>query len=145
MKLHVFFSFSIKTTCYCFDLNNKWMYKWLKHIKKYIWSDKWITKKKKIKTFDSLKLLRYIIILNLNFVHVFYHGNCFYILGLSVIYLLGLLFILFQSYDTIKSIMYWFYPDLIDFRIDTEKVKCISFWFFSGLVIIKNKNKIISV
>lgn len=46
----------------------------------------------------------------------------FIILGLSVIYLLGLLFILFQSYDTIKGIMYWFYPDLIDFRIDTEKV-----------------------
>ncbi|XP_035209762.1 phosphatidylserine synthase 1-like [Stegodyphus dumicola] len=43
------------------------------------------------------------------------------VFGLSVIYLLGLLFILFQSYDTVKGIMYWFYPDLVDFRIDTEK------------------------
>ncbi|GFU10568.1 phosphatidylserine synthase 1 [Nephila pilipes] len=43
------------------------------------------------------------------------------VFGVSVVYLLVLLFILFQSYDTVKSIMYWFYPELIDFKIDTEK------------------------
>ncbi|CAL1281479.1 unnamed protein product [Larinioides sclopetarius] len=43
------------------------------------------------------------------------------VFGVSVVYLLVLLFILFQSYDTVKSIMYWFYPDLVHFRIDSEK------------------------
>jgi phosphatidylserine synthase 1 len=44
------------------------------------------------------------------------------VFGLSVIYLMGLLYILFQNYQTVKSIMYWFYPDLKTFRIDLEKV-----------------------
>jgi len=44
------------------------------------------------------------------------------VFGLSVIYLMGLLYILFQNYQTVKSIMYWFYPDLKSFRIDLEKV-----------------------
>ncbi|XP_022258316.1 phosphatidylserine synthase 1-like [Limulus polyphemus] len=43
------------------------------------------------------------------------------VFGLSVLYLMSLLFILFQNYKTVKSIMYWFYPDLIAFKIDTEK------------------------
>ena len=44
------------------------------------------------------------------------------IFGLSVLYLMGLLYILFQNYRTVKSIMYWFYPDLESFTIDSEKV-----------------------
>ncbi|RWS31516.1 phosphatidylserine synthase 1-like protein [Leptotrombidium deliense] len=43
------------------------------------------------------------------------------VFGLSVLYLMTLLFILFQNYQTVKSIMYWFYPDLKGFRIATEK------------------------
>lgn len=43
------------------------------------------------------------------------------VFGLSVLYLMGLLFVLFQNYRTVKSIMYWFYPDLRDYRIDSEK------------------------
>ncbi|CAG2171434.1 unnamed protein product [Oppiella nova] len=43
------------------------------------------------------------------------------IFGLSVLYLMALLYILFQNYKTVKSIMYWFYPDLQSFRIDSEK------------------------
>lgn len=43
------------------------------------------------------------------------------VFGLSVLYLMGLLFLLFQNYNTVKSIMYWFYPDLKSFSIDHEK------------------------
>ncbi|XP_076349930.1 phosphatidylserine synthase-like isoform X2 [Tachypleus tridentatus] len=43
------------------------------------------------------------------------------VFGLSVLYLMSLLFILFQNYKTVKSIMYWFYPDLVTFKIDSEK------------------------
>ncbi|XP_042907356.1 phosphatidylserine synthase isoform X2 [Parasteatoda tepidariorum] len=43
------------------------------------------------------------------------------VFGVSVIYLLSLLFVLFQRYSTIKNIMYWFYPDLSQFKIDQEK------------------------
>lgn len=43
------------------------------------------------------------------------------VFGISVLYLLGLLFILFQNYQTVKNIIYWFYPDLKHFRIDLEK------------------------
>ncbi|KAI1305373.1 Phosphatidylserine synthase 1 [Halotydeus destructor] len=43
------------------------------------------------------------------------------VFGLSVLYLMVLLFILFQNYKTVKSIIYWFYPDLETFRIDSEK------------------------
>ncbi|XP_067133639.1 phosphatidylserine synthase-like [Centruroides vittatus] len=43
------------------------------------------------------------------------------VFGISVLYLMALLFLLFQNYHTVKSIMYWFYPDLIAFKIDTEK------------------------
>uniref|UniRef100_A0A6B0VD08 Phosphatidylserine synthase n=1 Tax=Ixodes ricinus TaxID=34613 RepID=A0A6B0VD08_IXORI len=44
------------------------------------------------------------------------------VFGLSVLYLMGLLFLLFQNYANIKSIMYWFYPELRNFSIDSEKV-----------------------
>ena len=44
------------------------------------------------------------------------------VFGLSVLYLMMLLFVLFQDYSTIKSIMYWFFPDLKAFSIDLEKV-----------------------
>lgn len=44
------------------------------------------------------------------------------VFGLSVLYLMGLLFLLFQNYQTVKNIMYWFYPDLKLFKIDHEKV-----------------------
>lgn len=43
------------------------------------------------------------------------------VFGVSVLYLLLLLLLLFQNYQTVKSIMYWFYPDLKDFHIDSEK------------------------
>nr|XP_046912044.1 phosphatidylserine synthase-like [Dermatophagoides farinae] len=43
------------------------------------------------------------------------------VFGISVLYLLSLIFILFQNYETVKSIMYWFYPDLKHFHIDSEK------------------------
>lgn len=43
------------------------------------------------------------------------------VFGLSVLYLMGLLFLLFQNYANIKSIMYWFYPELRNFTIDSEK------------------------
>lgn len=44
------------------------------------------------------------------------------VFGISVLYLMALLFILFQDYTTIKAIMYWFFPDLKAFSIDLEKV-----------------------
>lgn len=44
------------------------------------------------------------------------------VFGISVLYLLLIIFILFQNYHTVKAIMYWFYPDLKHFRIDSEKV-----------------------
>lgn len=44
------------------------------------------------------------------------------VFGMSVLYLMLLLFILFQKYQDVKSIVYWFYSDLESFRIDSEKV-----------------------
>ncbi|CAL8143590.1 unnamed protein product [Orchesella dallaii] len=43
------------------------------------------------------------------------------VFGLSVLYLLALVFILFQNYDTVKSIFYWIDPELRNFSIDNEK------------------------
>lgn len=48
------------------------------------------------------------------------------VFGISVLYLLTLIFILFQNYHTVKSMMYWFFPDLRDFHIDSEKVHLFS-------------------
>jgi phosphatidylserine synthase 1 len=57
------------------------------------------------------------------------------VFGLSVLYLVMLLFILFQSHETIKTIMYWFFPDLREFSIDAEKVSG-SFYFHFRLAIL---------
>lgn len=43
------------------------------------------------------------------------------VFGLSIFYLLALLFLLFQNYETAKHIINWFDPKLKDFRIDMDK------------------------
>ncbi|KAG1696137.1 Phosphatidylserine synthase 1 [Nymphon striatum] len=43
------------------------------------------------------------------------------VFGISALYLMVLVFVLFQKYETIKKTIYWFYPDLEDFHIDHEK------------------------
>lgn len=43
------------------------------------------------------------------------------VFGMSVLYLLGCLFILFQNYETVKNILYWFDPSLREFHIDMDK------------------------
>ncbi|XP_023720724.1 phosphatidylserine synthase 1 [Cryptotermes secundus] len=43
------------------------------------------------------------------------------VFGMSVLYLLGLLFLLFQSYKTVNGIMVWIDPSLKDFHIDMDK------------------------
>ncbi|CAH1369216.1 hypothetical protein MTP99_010690 [Tenebrio molitor] len=43
------------------------------------------------------------------------------VFGLSVLYLLGCLFILFQNYQTVKNILLWFDPSLKHFHIDMDK------------------------
>ncbi|KAJ8918419.1 hypothetical protein NQ315_008116 [Exocentrus adspersus] len=43
------------------------------------------------------------------------------VFGMSVLYLLGCLFILFQNYRTVKNILLWFDPKLKDFHIDMDK------------------------
>lgn len=44
------------------------------------------------------------------------------VFGASVLYLLALLFLLFQSYSTVYEIMYWIDPNLRNFHIDMDKV-----------------------
>ncbi|XP_014668788.1 PREDICTED: phosphatidylserine synthase 1-like isoform X2 [Priapulus caudatus] len=41
--------------------------------------------------------------------------------GISVLYLLLLQFILFQNLSDVRNMMWWLFPDLRHFRIDTEK------------------------
>lgn len=41
--------------------------------------------------------------------------------GLSVLYLVGLQFLMFQNYKTIMNIIYWFDPTLTDFHINMDK------------------------
>ncbi|PZC78808.1 phosphatidylserine synthase [Helicoverpa armigera] len=43
------------------------------------------------------------------------------VFGTSVLYLLALLFLLFQSYSTVYEIMYWIDPNLRNFHIDMDK------------------------
>ncbi|KAJ9593912.1 hypothetical protein L9F63_014672, partial [Diploptera punctata] len=43
------------------------------------------------------------------------------VFGMSVLYLLGLLFLLFQSYKTVNGILVWMDPSLKDFHIDMDK------------------------
>lgn len=44
------------------------------------------------------------------------------VFGMSVLYLLALLFLLFQSHSTVYEIMYWIDPELRNFHIDMDKV-----------------------
>lgn len=44
------------------------------------------------------------------------------VFGMSVLYLLSLIFLLFQSYSTVYDIMYWYDPKLRSFHIDMDKV-----------------------
>ncbi|XP_034827660.1 phosphatidylserine synthase [Maniola hyperantus] len=43
------------------------------------------------------------------------------VFGMSVLYLLALLFLLFQSHSTVYEIMYWIDPNLRNFHIDMDK------------------------
>ncbi|XP_026323292.1 phosphatidylserine synthase 1 [Hyposmocoma kahamanoa] len=43
------------------------------------------------------------------------------VFGMSVLYLLALLFLLFQSHSTVYEIMYWIDPELRNFHIDMDK------------------------
>lgn len=43
--------------------------------------------------------------------------------GVSVLYLLGLQFLMFQNYKSIMNILYWLDPSLRNFHIDMDKVK----------------------
>ncbi|KAB0797247.1 hypothetical protein PPYR_08241 [Photinus pyralis] len=43
------------------------------------------------------------------------------VFGLSVLYLLAILFLLFQNYKTVRSIFLWLDPNLANFHIDMEK------------------------
>ncbi|XP_067001534.2 phosphatidylserine synthase isoform X1 [Anabrus simplex] len=43
------------------------------------------------------------------------------VFGMSVLYLMALLFLLFQNYRTVKDILLWMDPSLKDFHIDMEK------------------------
>lgn len=44
------------------------------------------------------------------------------VFGLSVLYLLALLFLLFQNYKTVISILHWLDPNLKNFHINMDKV-----------------------
>lgn len=44
------------------------------------------------------------------------------VFGLSVLYLMLLVFCLFQDYKTVKQIIYWFDPGLKNFHIDMDRV-----------------------
>lgn len=43
------------------------------------------------------------------------------VFGLSVLYLIALLFLLFQNYKTVKEVILFVDPDLKNFHIDNEK------------------------
>lgn len=45
------------------------------------------------------------------------------IFGLSVLYLLFIIFLMFQNYKVIMEILYWFDPSLRNFNIDMDKVR----------------------
>lgn len=54
------------------------------------------------------------------------------VFGMSVLYCLALLFLLFQNYTTVRSIFFWLDPGLRDFHIDSEKeygVNCSDYTF----------------
>lgn len=43
------------------------------------------------------------------------------VFGCSILYLMGLLFMLFQNYETVKKILVWVDPSLASFHIDMDK------------------------
>ncbi|XP_063245103.1 phosphatidylserine synthase isoform X2 [Bacillus rossius redtenbacheri] len=43
------------------------------------------------------------------------------VFGMSVLYLMGLLFLLFQNFKTVNAVLFWIDPALRDFHIDKEK------------------------
>lgn len=45
--------------------------------------------------------------------------------GVSVLYLMFIIFLLFQSYKVIMEIFYWFDPNLRNFHIDMDKVNTV--------------------
>lgn len=45
------------------------------------------------------------------------------VFGLSVLYVLALLFLLFQNYKTVMNILHWLDPSLKDFHINMDKVR----------------------
>lgn len=44
------------------------------------------------------------------------------VFGISILYLMALMFILFQDYKTVRGMLVWLSPDLKNFSIDGEKV-----------------------
>lgn len=44
------------------------------------------------------------------------------VFGISVLYLMALMFVLFQNFTTVRAILYWLSPELRNFSIDKEKV-----------------------
>lgn len=49
------------------------------------------------------------------------------VFGLSVLYQLGLVFLLFQNYKTINGILVWLDPKLKDFHINMDKVNIFKY------------------
>ncbi|KAA0202039.1 hypothetical protein HAZT_HAZT004929 [Hyalella azteca] len=43
------------------------------------------------------------------------------VFGLSVLYMILLIFLLFQDYQTVRGIFEWFFPELKNFTIDMDK------------------------
>jgi hypothetical protein len=54
---------------------------------------------------------------------------------------MALLFIIFQDYGTVRSMIVWLFPDLRDFHIDMEKVNHYNLCLFnsSSHLLIKKK------
>lgn len=55
------------------------------------------------------------------------------VFGLSVLYVLALLFLLFQKYETVMNIIYWLDPTLKGFHINMDKVRTIKFYCVSKI------------
>ena len=58
------------------------------------------------------------------------------VFGLSVLYLMALMFILFQSFSTVRGILYWLSPELRNFSIDKEKVSPDFHWNINHISVI---------
>lgn len=69
------------------------------------------------------------------------------IFGVSVMYLLFIIFLMFQKYTVIMEIFYWFDPSLRNFHIDMDKVKWIwaFFCFQISVNLIFHKQKTIPI